>query len=540
MNHRLRVAIVGLGAAGRRRATAILALPELYELVAVCDLRGVDESYGVPVFHDHRQLLASETAIDVIVVCTTNDVTCEVVKDALVAGKHVFCEKPAGRSLRETEDIAEVARASPGRIAFGFNHRHHANARQALEIARSGELGRLIFARGVYGKSTLTGWRSDASVCGGGIFLDQGIHLLDLLRQFCGELVEVQAMAGTPLWSAGVEDNIFAMLRAEGGAVASLHSSATQWRHSFELELSFSEGSLLLDGLVTGSGSYLAATGEAETLTVRRGRQAQSTRSTFTEDDSWERELAAYAAVVSGGSGVDVCGVDEAMEVMRLVDSVYDAALVVGNQQAASGRQTDIDLPGDAISRYRTRLGQVMTTAAWDKLEELSQKCLAAHDRGRTIWVAGNGGSAATAAHWVADLRQAFPGARGPRAIALGQNIAYLTASANDRGYDGVFTEEIRDSLHEGDVVVVISASGNSSNILHLLEHAAEHRALTVAVVGFDGGRAAKIAQLSVNTPSNIDDYGPVEDIHMALGHALRERVAELAEQRNDLGAVTA
>jgi predicted dehydrogenase len=163
--------------------------------------------------------------------------------------------------------------------------------RQALEIARSGELGRLIFARGVYGKSSLSGWRADPSVSGGGILLDQGIHLLDLARRFCGEFTEVQAMAGTPLWSASADDNIFALLRTAGGAVASLHSSATQWRHTFHLELSFSEGALLLDGLVTGSRTYLAASGLAETLTVRRGREAKgrTTRYTFEEDDSWER-----------------------------------------------------------------------------------------------------------------------------------------------------------------------------------------------------------------------------------------------------------
>ncbi len=404
MNPPLRVAIVGLGSAGRRRATAIQAMPTLYELVAACDIRVVEEPYGVPVFTDHRQMLASGPAVDVVVVCTTNDVTCEVVKDALVAGKHVFCEKPAGRSLRETEDMAAVALAASGRLAFGFNHRHHGSVRQALEIARSGELGRLIFARGVYGKSTLSGWRADPSVSGGGIFLDQGIHLLDLARRFCGEFTEMQAMVGTPLWSAGADDNIFAMLRTASGAVASLHSSATQWRHTFQLELSFSEGSLLLDGLVTGSGSYLAA-GNAETLTVRRGRegQVQATRHTFKEDDSWERELAAFATALSDGADEGLCNIDEALDVMRLVGMVYDAALVTGNRSAGVHRHVN------AISSYRARLERMVTTVAWDKLEELSRLSLAAHDRGRTIWVAGNGGSAATAAHWPPTCATHFP-----------------------------------------------------------------------------------------------------------------------------------
>ena len=149
MNPPLRVAIVGLGSAGRRRAAAVRALPALYELVALCDVRDVGEPGGVPVFTDHRRLLTADLAVDVVLVCTTNDVTREVVTDALLAGKHVFCEKPAGRSLAETQDMAAVARAAPGRLAFGFNHRHHGSVRAALELARGGELGRLLFARGV-------------------------------------------------------------------------------------------------------------------------------------------------------------------------------------------------------------------------------------------------------------------------------------------------------------------------------------------------------------------------------------------------------
>jgi D-sedoheptulose 7-phosphate isomerase len=237
---------------------------------------------------------------------------------------------------------------------------------------------------------------------------------------------------------------------------------------------------------------------------------------------------------VRGGTDEGVCGIDDALEVMRLVGMVYDAALVTAPWQAGTHRHVD------AISSYRARLGRMVTTAAWDRLDELSRLCLAAHDRGRTIWIAGNGGSAATAAHWATDLRHTFPGARGLRAVALGQNVSLITATANDRGYESVFTEEIRDMLHADDVVVVISASGNSPNTLNLLEYAAEHGARTVAVTGFDGGKAAKIAQLSVDAPSDMDDYGPVEDIHMALGHALCECVGELAAQRTDIGAVTA
>ncbi|MBM7775516.1 putative dehydrogenase/phosphoheptose isomerase [Actinokineospora baliensis] len=534
MNTPLRVAIVGMGSAGRRRADALRALPDLYELVAVCDVRDVVDPPDVPAFTDHRQLLAGGPALDVVLVCTSNEVTRVVVEDALAAGKHVFCEKPAGRSTLETEALARAARGAPGRLAFGFNHRQHGSVRAALALAHGGELGRLIFARGVYGKSELSGWRADPAISGGGILLDQGIHLLDLISRFCGDFSEVQAMVGAPHWSAGADDNVFALLRTDDGVVASLHSSATQWQHTFRLELAFSEGSLVLDGLVTGSRSYRAADGSAETLTVRRNGStgAEVSRYEYDRDDSWERELAAFAAVLRGGAEQDLCDTDDALAVMRLVGRVYDAALASGD--AAVGRAWH----ADAITSYRARLGRLVTTASWDKLEELSRLCLAAHREGRDIYVAGNGGSAATAAHWATDLRHAFPRARGLRVFALGQNVAFTTAAANDRGYEGAFTEEAQETLNPGDVVIVISASGNSPNILHLLKHADEHGAHTVAVTGFDGGKAAKVAQLTVHTPGSIGDYGPAEDIHLALGHALMERLRELAAQHEGAKSV--
>ncbi|MFI1185742.1 Gfo/Idh/MocA family oxidoreductase [Streptomyces californicus] len=535
MNTPLRVGIVGMGAAGRRRAAAVAALPELYTLAAVCDVRAVEGPASVPVHTDYRVLLAPDAGIDAIFVCTSNDATVEVVREALRAGKHVFCEKPAGRSLRETQAIAEAARTAPGSLAFGFNHRHHSSVSKALEIAGSGELGRLVFARGVYGKSELSGWRADTGISGGGIFLDQGIHLLDLLRKFCGEFAEAQAMSATPVWSAEADDNVFALLRTAEGAVASLHSSATQWRHTFHLELAFTNGSLVLDGLVTSSRSYQAADGSAETLTVRHGRGAakEVIRYEFDEDDSWERELTAFAEALRAGTAQGLCGIEDALGVMQLVGTVYDAAAVGSDSPNPSRRHAD------AIASYRARLGRMLGAVAWDKLEELSKLCLTAHREGRNIYVAGNGGSAATAAHWATDLRHAFPGARGLRVFALGQNVAFTTAAGNDRGYEGIFTEEICETLNPGDIVVVISASGNSPNIIHLLKYANDNGARTVAVTGFDGGKAAKIASLAVVAPGTVGDYGPVEDIHMTLGHALMERVGELHNLQTNTEAVT-
>lgn len=131
----------------------------------------------------------------------------------------------------------------------------------------------------------------------------------------------------------------------------------------------------VLEGLELGLGVrvVIRALGrECERQTPRNGPE---------EDDSWERELATFATALSDGPAEGLCGIDDALDVMQLVGMVYDAALVAGDWSVGVHRHVD------AISSYRARLGRMMTIVAWDQLEELSRLCLAAHDRGRTIWV---------------------------------------------------------------------------------------------------------------------------------------------------------
>lgn len=165
-----------------------------------------------------------------------------------------------------------------------------------------------------------------------------------------------------------------------------------------------------------------------------------------------------------------------------------------------------------------------------------------AYQQDRQIFVFGNGGSAATASHFVTDLTKGALGHRGDaparpvRAISLTDNLALLSAWANDVGYDSVFLGQLRPYLRSGDVVLGISASGNSENVVRAVRYAREIGAATIALTGFGGGVLAPLADLSVVVDSN--HYGVVEDVHMQISHIIcyyfRQRIQASLEPARD------
>ena len=155
----LRVGIAGYGVVGKRRRTFVDAHANL-TTVAVCD-RTLPESGtfddGVRHFAHYRDLL--EESLDILIVCMSNDMAAEVTIAGLEAGLHVFCEKPPGQDVADIARVIEAENRHPGqKLKYGFNHRYHDSIRDALKIMHSGELGRTINLRGVYGKSQLVTW----------------------------------------------------------------------------------------------------------------------------------------------------------------------------------------------------------------------------------------------------------------------------------------------------------------------------------------------------------------------------------------------
>jgi D-sedoheptulose 7-phosphate isomerase len=176
--------------------------------------------------------------------------------------------------------------------------------------------------------------------------------------------------------------------------------------------------------------------------------------------------------------------------------------------------------PAKFAAEYLDRLTTLLQSLDPGEIGRFVDILAEARHRDARIFLMGNGGSASTASHMVNDLTLGARGSGKPfRAIGLTDNVALLTALANDFGYDQAFLRPLESLMSPGDVVVAISASGNSPNVVMALEHANANGGVTVALTGFDGGRLRKIAHLCVHVATEHGEYGPVEDIHLVLNH---------------------
>ncbi len=181
---------------------------------------------------------------------------------------------------------------------------------------------------------------------------------------------------------------------------------------------------------------------------------------------------------------------------------------------------------------YLKRIAAVLANLDVQAVAQVIEVFLEARDRDASIFFLGNGGSAATALHFANDLGVcASPEGRRPfRAVSLTANTSLITCLANDIGYENVFRWQLRNLMRPGDVVVGISASGNSPNVVRGLEYAEQNGGIPVALVGFEGGEMKKIAKHVVHVPTDQGEYGPSEDVHMVLDHLISTYLALIPE----------
>jgi predicted dehydrogenase len=330
----LRIAIIGMGKMGRIRKLELDCHPG-FVVTALCDVNPAvaSEFSGLWFSTDWRAVLDRD--LDSVVVCTFNNIAPEIVCAALERGLHVFCEKPPGRSVADVERIIVAQQKSDGRVVkFGFNHRFHYGVMEARALVESGRYGRPLWARGIYGKAGGLGfensWRSDKELAGGGILLDQGIHMLDLMLLFLGEFDEVKSMVENCYWkNVQLEDNAFALLRTAEGRVAMIHSSATQWKHKFSLDLFLEDGYICINGILSSTRSY----GE-ESITFARRQFEDEARAMgkpreetiyFDQDDSWRHEIREFYDCIREEGCIPSGSPEDALRVMQLIERIYEA-----------------------------------------------------------------------------------------------------------------------------------------------------------------------------------------------------------------------
>ena len=304
-----------------------------YNIVAVCDINESNlEGCNAKKYSDWMTCIDSEDA-QAVYVCTFNVAIPDIVCHALNKGMAVFSEKPPGRNLQDAERMAEACKKSQNAILkFGFNHRYHNSVIEARALIDSGILGEVVCARGVYGKagslSFRDEWRNNTEISGGGIMLDQGIHMLDLMYYFLGKFTQVESAVDQLVWKdMPTEDSAFSILRTSDGKVASLHSSAIQWRHKFSLDIVCTEGVASLNGLITSTNSY----GEErisyyrKDLELKTGDLGKPMEHTicFDTDNSWDLEVAEFYDAVAKGIPIKQGTPDDAVNLMQMLEMIY-------------------------------------------------------------------------------------------------------------------------------------------------------------------------------------------------------------------------
>lgn len=186
----------------------------------------------------------------------------------------------------------------------------------------------------------------------------------------------------------------------------------------------------------------------------------------------------------------------------------------------------------DSIQRYLEEVQHTLTALPLERIQDVVDVLLSANSAGSTVFTLGNGGSAATASHFACDLAKGAITSGRPRfrAVALTDNLPLMTAWSNDVSYEDVFAEQLRGLIEPGDVVVAISGSGNSPNVLRAVELARSIGGITVGFSGFEGGRLSTMVDVLVVAPNHCMEQ--IEDVHMVLCHlittVLRERLQEI------------
>ena len=325
----LRFAIIGFGKMGQIRFKALQGIPACRVVRVYDPFAAGTLPKNVQVDQDVDEIFRAKD-VDAIIICAPNHLLKEYTVKGLSTGKHVFCEKPPGRTMAELRAMMRAEKKNPKlKLMFGFNHRHHESTLHAKKLIDSGAYGRILWMRGRYGKSVdvkfFSDWRSNKALSGGGIFIDQGIHMLDLFLMFCGNFDEAHAFVSNLYWKLDVEDNVFAIFRNSKGQVASLHSTMTQWRHLFSFEIFLERGYITVNGLKTSSNTYGE---EAMTIALNRSNPpaamwTEEENISFPTDFSWQKEMTVFANAIRKGTPVPTGNSADALKLMRLVEKVY-------------------------------------------------------------------------------------------------------------------------------------------------------------------------------------------------------------------------
>jgi len=324
----LKIGVIGCGVIGQRRSKIINSSKNSKVLaVADVDLEKA-KSLGNELncdYYDNWEKITQNDEIDAVLVSTTGNYLAKISYQVALKGKHIFCEKPLGTNVDEVKRVVEEAKKRNLVFKSGFTLRFHPGIKKIKSIIDQNLIGKIIFVNCKYGITGRPGyekeWRANPELSGGGELIDQGIHVLDLLRWFMGDFTEVSGSIGTLYWDTSVEDNAFAILKTVDNQMASLHVSWTRWDNLFSLEVFCEQGYIIMNGL---GGVY-----GKETITV--GKKAppdkwppEETVTVFANpEESWNEEWQEFVSSINNNSEPIGSGKD-GLEALKLVFRIYD------------------------------------------------------------------------------------------------------------------------------------------------------------------------------------------------------------------------
>lgn len=323
----MNVAIIGCGLIGRKRA---IVLDREDTLVACCDTNFIlakefAQEFSCKPFNNHQELFKN-TNCDIVIVAVVNKFLKEIVVYALQQHKHVIAEKPLGINLKESEEIIELLEKINSskniQLKTGFNLRFHPGIFKAKQIIDNGTIGKLLNIRIRYGHGGRVGmekeWRASKDLCGGGELLDQGVHAIDLIRWFAGEINDVYAQLETKFWPLEVEDNGFGILNTHNGITCVVHVSWTNWKNIFSLEVFGELGYVKVEGLGGSYGQEVLEIGKRK----KEGGLPEIEIIEYPQEDvSWRNEWLEFKNAIKEkrsciGNGYDGLKANEVIEAM--------------------------------------------------------------------------------------------------------------------------------------------------------------------------------------------------------------------------------
>ena len=302
----MRIVIIGCGLIGRKRA---LSLSSVDVVVACCDTNEAaaqkfGQEFKCAAYNDY-ELVFNIEEFDAVIISVVNKYAQPIIIAALKRGKHVLAEKPLGRNVVEAKTIIDVQNECIASfrkdiiLKTGFNHRFHPAVWEAKQIVDGNGIGTVFSIRARYGHGGRPGmeteWRASKDLCGGGELLDQGVHVIDLIRWFAGDITEVSGRIETQFWKMDVEDNAYVIAKTATDITAIFQVSWTNWKNIFSFEIFGTDGYVRIEGL---GGSYGAETLEYGKRNKAGGKPDVEIHSFDQEDVSWKNEWNEFTSAI--------------------------------------------------------------------------------------------------------------------------------------------------------------------------------------------------------------------------------------------------